>query len=76
MANKQVMKSCYRREPDGHVICLFCADGIPHWKDEHSRGHVSECPINLVTGALNTTKTLRKALEARTTNVEPSNNDQ
>ena len=76
MANKQVLESCYRTEPDGHVMCVFCNDGIPHWKDEHSREHRSECPINPVTGALNATKTLKKALEARNTNNESINNDQ
>jgi hypothetical protein len=45
-ANRIVMKQCLTRDDDGHVICRFCQEGIPSWKQENSREHTSECPLN------------------------------
>lgn len=76
LANKKVINACYKQETEGHIICIFCEDGIPNWKNENSREHGSDCPINLVTDALNATKTLRKALESGVANAMPRDSSQ
>ena len=47
-----------------HIICRFCEDGIPNWKNENAREHTSECPMTKIEDALDSMKELYKlALE-------------
>ena len=50
-ANRIVVKQCLTRDDDGHVICRFCQEGIPSWRQENSREHTSECPLNHIGAA-------------------------
>ena len=58
-ANRAVVDACLITDDEGHILCRFCGEGIPNWKEENAREHSSDCPINLVTEALISTKGLR-----------------
>ena len=58
-ANRAVVDECLITDDEGHILCRFCNEGIPNWKEENAREHSSDCPINLVTEALTSTKELR-----------------
>ena len=51
-ANKEIIFNCLTMDMDGHVLCRFCGEGIPNWKEEDAREHRSECPIESVTNVL------------------------
>ena len=51
-ANKEIVFNCLTMDTDGHVLCRFCGEGIPNWKEEDAREHRSECPIESVTNVL------------------------
>jgi len=51
-ANKEIVFNCLTMDTDGHVLCRFCGDGIPNWKQEDAREHRSDCPIESVTDVL------------------------
>ena len=58
-ANRAVVDECLITDAEGHILCRFCNEGIPNWKEENAREHSSDCPINLVTEALISTKELK-----------------
>jgi len=63
-ANKYTLKNGLVTQGD-HIICRFCDDGIPNWKNENAREHTSECPMTKIEDALDSMKELYKlALEA------------
>tara|TARA_R110002020_G_scaffold437978_1_gene648325 strand:+ start:1340 stop:1774 length:435 start_codon:yes stop_codon:yes gene_type:complete len=63
-ANKYAFKNGLMTQGD-HIICRFCDDGIPNWKNENAREHTSECPMTKIEDALDSMKELYKlALEA------------
>ena len=62
LANMTIAKNCFQHDDDNHVLCKFCGEGIPNWKNEFSREHGSDCPINLISDALLETKKLKKVL--------------
>ena len=51
-ANKEIVFNCLTMDMEGHVLCRFCGEGIPHWKEENAREHRSDCPIESVTDVL------------------------
>jgi len=51
-ANKEIMFNCLTMDMEGYVLCRFCAEGIPNWKEEDAREHSSTCPIELVSSVL------------------------
>jgi len=51
-ANKEIVFNCLTMDAEGHVLCRFCGEGIPNWKEEDAREHRSECPIESVTDVL------------------------
>ena len=51
-ANKEIVFNCLTMDMEGHVLCRFCGEGIPNWKEEDAREHRSECPIESVTDVL------------------------
>tara|TARA_R110002020_G_scaffold49476_1_gene140728 strand:- start:1065 stop:1439 length:375 start_codon:yes stop_codon:yes gene_type:complete len=70
VANMTIAKNCFQHDDDDHVLCKFCGEGIPNWKNEYSREHSSDCPINLISDALLETKNLRKVLIAGASDVK------
>lgn len=62
-ANKYAFKNGLVTQGD-HIVCRFCDDGIPNWKNENAREHTSECPMTKIEDALDSMKELYKlALE-------------
>ena len=62
-ANKYTFRNGLMTQGD-HIICRFCEDGIPNWKNENAREHTSECPMTKIEDALDSMKELYKlALE-------------
>ena len=62
-ANKEVLFNCLTVDIiDGHILCRFCGEGIPNWKQENAREHKSECPINSISDVLSTVKKMHKDL--------------
>ena len=61
-ANRLIISQCLVTDDVGHVLCRFCGEGIPNWKQENSREHTAECPINHISTALMATKELRIGL--------------
>jgi hypothetical protein len=59
-ANRIILSQCLVTDDENHILCRFCGEGIPNWKQENSREHVAECPINYVSTALLATKELQK----------------
>jgi len=62
LANRMIITTCLLTDAEGHILCRFCGEGIPNWKQENSREHLSECPINFVSDALMSTKDLQKGI--------------
>ena len=60
LANRMIITTCLQTDEEGHVLCRFCGEGIPNWKQEDSREHLSDCPINFVSDALIATSLLKK----------------
>lgn len=62
-ANKEVLFNCLTADViDGHILCRFCGEGIPNWKQENAREHKSECPMNTIGEVLIDSKKLYKEL--------------
>lgn len=62
-ANRVVISNCLTSDSDGsHILCRFCGEGIPNWKNENSREHLSDCPILCVSDALIAVKDLRQGI--------------
>lgn len=51
-ANKEIIFNCLTTDGEGHILCRFCGEGIPNWKEENAREHSSECPIESVSKVL------------------------
>ena len=51
-ANKEIVFNWLTMDMEGHVLCRFCGEGIPNWKEEDAREHRSNCPIESVTYVL------------------------
>lgn len=61
-ANRVVISQCLVSDDDGHILCRFCGDGIPNWKQENSREHTADCPINHISEALIAVKGLQQGI--------------
>ena len=59
-ANKEIVFNCLTMDMDGHVLCRFCGEGIPNWKEEDAREHRSDCPIESVTDVLSEVRQMYK----------------
>ena len=61
-ANRAVLVSCLVDSRDGHLMCRFCAEGIPSWKAEGAREHLSDCPVTLIIDLLDSVKSMRASI--------------
>ena len=62
-ANKEVLFNCLTVDvDDGHILCRFCGEGIPNWKQDNAREHKSECPMNTIGEVMVDSKKLYKEL--------------
>lgn len=66
LANKEVIFNCLTVDvEDGHILCRFCGEGIPNWKQDNAREHKSNCPMNTIGEVLQDTKQLHKELNGQ-----------
>ena len=72
-ANRLIIAQCLVTDDENHILCRFCGEGIPNWKEENSREHTAECPINNISEALMAVKGLRKSMSEQDTNHETNN---
>ena len=72
-ANRLIISQCLVTDDEQHILCRFCGEGIPNWKQENSREHTAECPINNITEALMAVKGLRNSMSEQDTNHEANN---
>tara|TARA_R100000306_G_C4365475_1_gene137431 strand:- start:363 stop:749 length:387 start_codon:yes stop_codon:yes gene_type:complete len=72
-ANRLIITQCLVTDDENHILCRFCGEGIPNWKQENSREHTAECPINNITEALMAVKGLRNSMSEQDTNHEANN---
>ena len=72
-ANRLIIAQCLVTDDENHILCRFCGEGIPNWKQENSREHTAECPINNITEALMAVKGLRNSMSEQDTNHEANN---
>ena len=72
-ANRLIITQCLVTDDESHILCRFCGEGIPNWKQENSREHTAECPINNITEALMAVKGLRNSMSEQDTNHEANN---
>ena len=72
-ANRLIISQCLVTDEENHILCRFCGEGIPNWKQENSREHTAECPINNITEALMAVKGLRNSMSEQDTNHEANN---
>ena len=72
-ANLIIISQCLVTDDEEHILCRFCGEGIPNWKQENSREHTAECPINNITEALMAVKGLRNSMSEQDTNHEANN---
>ena len=72
-ANRIIISQCLVTDEEHHILCRFCGEGIPNWKEENSREHTAECPINNITEALMAVKGLRNSMSEQDTNHETNN---
>ena len=72
-ANRLIISQCLVTDDEEHILCRFCGEGIPNWKQENSREHTAECPINNITEALMAVKGLRNSMSEQDTNHEANN---
>ena len=70
-ANRLIISQCLVTDEENHILCRFCGEGIPNWKQENSREHTAECPINHITTALMAVKGLQQGIEHETNNTMP-----
>jgi hypothetical protein len=69
LANKEVIFNCLTIDSsDGHILCRFCGEGIPNWKQENSREHKSECPTNSISEVLRAVKKMHTELNENVEN--------
>ena len=61
-ANRLIISQCLVQDDEKHILCRFCGEGIPNWKQENSREHTAECPINYISNALIAVKGLKNDL--------------
>jgi len=73
-ANRLIISQCLVTDEHNHVLCRFCGEGIPNWKQENSREHTAECPINHITTALMAVKGLQQGIEQDREHEENENN--
>ena len=59
-ANKEVIYNCLVKEEDGHILCRFCNEGIPNWKNEDAREHTGDCPATQISEVLQEAKKVYK----------------
>ena len=72
-ANRLIIAQCLVTDDENHILCRFCGEGIPNWKEENSREHTAECPINNISEALMAVKGLRNSMSKQDTNHEKNN---
>ena len=72
-ANRLIISQCLVTDDEEHILCRFCGEGIPNWKQENSREHTAECPINNISEALMAVKGLRNSMSDQDTNHETNN---
>ena len=72
-ANRLIITQCLVTDDENHILCRFCGEGIPNWKQENSREHTAECPINNISEALMAVKGLRNSMSEQDTNHETNN---
>ena len=72
-ANRLIITQCLVTDEENHILCRFCGEGIPNWKEENSREHTAECPINNISEALIAVKGLRNSMSEQDTNHEKNN---
>ena len=72
-ANRLIISQCLVNDEENRILCRFCGEGIPNWKQENSREHTAECPINNITEALVAVKGLRSSISEQDTNHEKNN---
>ena len=72
-ANRLIISQCLVNDEENRILCRFCGEGIPNWKQENSREHTAECPINNITEALVAVKGLRSSISQQDTNHEKNN---
>ena len=72
-ANRLIISQCLVNDEENRILCRFCGEGIPNWKQENSREHTAECPINNITEALVAVKGLRSSISEQDTNYEKNN---
>ena len=69
-ANRLIISQCLVNDEENRILCRFCGEGIPNWKQENSREHTAECPINNITEALVAVKGLRSSISEQDKNHE------
>ena len=69
-ANRLIIAQCLITDEESRMQCRFCGEGIPNWKEENSREHTSECPINSITETLMAVKGLRNSMSEQDKNHE------
>ena len=63
LANKEVIFNCLTVDVEnGHILCRFCGEGIPNWKQDNAREHKSECPTNGISEVLSAVKKMHTEL--------------
>ena len=72
-ANRLIITQCLGTDDESHILCRFYGEGIPNWKQENSREHTAECPINNISEALIAVKGLRNSMSEQDTNHEKNN---
>ena len=72
-ANRLIISQCLVNDEENRILCRFCGEGIPNWKQENAREHTAECPINNITEALVAVKGLRSSISEQDTNHEKNN---
>ena len=72
-ANRLIISQCLVNDEENRILCRFCGEGIPNWKQENSREHTAECPINNITEALVAVQGLRSNISEQDTNHEKNN---
>jgi len=62
-ANKEVLTNCLQTDKEtGFILCRFCGEGIPNWRQDSAREHSSECPMNTISDLLNDVKQMHHDL--------------
>ena len=59
-ANRLVLQNCLTEDEENRILCRFCGEGIPNWKQENAREHTAECPIYNVSEVLIAVKELKR----------------